>query len=239
MYLHLPHTCPRNKLATLKLRVFVSDICGGERRVWRLWRDAEANAEAIRNDLLSYFFLMLVVQRVVHGLFPSFSVVLLSLKELMVLDGLFILCVSLFYELFLAFWYWVAFLWVLQEYSLFLEWHWSLYKMALSTTQHCGSTTLFISFVFLFHILAFPMWWRASSIRFCGFFLMPKGISISPLISSSWPSVLFYYILRLKKQPGYLSLSRAVVSTCGYPLDELGKERHFQDTVTSCESLWM
>lgn len=169
-----------------------------------------------------------MVQRVVNRWcpFPSLSLAL-SLKELMVLYGLFIFCVSLLYELFLAFWYWVAFPWVLQDYSLFLEWHWSLYKMALSPTQHCGSTPLFMSFLFLFQILAFPMWQRASSIRFCVFFKTSKRTSTFSLISGSWPSVLIYYILWLKKQPGYLSLSRAVASTCGYPLDDLGKEGAF------------
>lgn len=115
---------------------------------------------------------MLVVQRVVSWWvpFPPLTIVLLRLKELMVLYGLCVFCVSFLYELFLAFWYWVAFPWVLQEYSVSLEWHWSLYKMALSPTQHCGSTPLFMSFIFLFQISAFPTWWRASSIRFCVFF---------------------------------------------------------------------
>lgn len=70
-------------------------------------------------------FYLVFFKKVLNCWFPflSFSIVLLSLKELMVLYGLFIFCVCFLYELFLAFRYWVAFPWVLQEYSVFLEWH--------------------------------------------------------------------------------------------------------------------
>lgn len=142
-------------------------------------------------------FLLLVVQSNACKLLVAFSIFLHSLMKSDRARGSFWplhLLASLLYELFLAFWYWVAFFWVLQEYSLFLEWHWSLYKMALSPTQHYGSTPLFMSFVFLFQILAFPMWWKASSIRFCVLFFKCPKEHLYSLWFLSWPSVLFYIL---------------------------------------------
>lgn len=70
-----------------------------------LW---QRNAEAAKDDVFSSFiFFNACVQRVVNHCFPfpSFSMVLLSLKELLGLYGLCLCCVSFPCELFPASWY--------------------------------------------------------------------------------------------------------------------------------------
>lgn len=100
----------------------------------------------------------------------------------------------------------------------------SLHKMAWRPAQylHVAHCLLFMSFVFLRQSSAFPVWWKASSIRFWVFFLNVQRSICLPF--DFWQldicAVLFYP--QAEKNLGSLSSSRALASTCADNLDKEG-----------------
>lgn len=176
------------------------------------------------------YFLILVVQTVVNHWFPfpSFSIVLLRLKELLGLVGSvsFVLPLLINNSMPCSMWEPSTGHWK----SLLHSWHGteSLCKMALSSTQYTCVGVL--SFVYDLCLLAsdlcFPHVIKNIFHKTWCLFLNVRRKSVFPLISGSWTAVLvFFYTLRLKKNPGSLSLSRALKPTCA---DNLAKWGHFQ-----------
>lgn len=179
---------------------------------------------------LLLFFFNACVQRVVNHCFPfpSFSMVLLSLKELLGLYGLCLCCVSFPCELFPASWYWGRLLWVLQEFSAFTEWCWvpAQNGMQACTVSACGTLSSLSSCV---RALLSPCGEKHLPLDSGSFFLNVQRSICLPFDFWQLDICAVSFYPQAEKNPASLSSSRALASTCADNLDKEGTSPRHSD----------